>query len=381
MASQPVIEIEALLAPVSDEQPTGEEFNAKQSGNPVNEVCELADDAREAEKAAIRAMRSGGLDSQGQPILVDAAKWAPVLEAATSTLTSQSKDWHVAVSLTDALLREHGIGGLRDGFQFMMELCRRYWEVGIHPKPDIDPDPDTGTGHYEAMRGFANLTSDVCFRAIRKAPITESTSFSAEDFEKAKRLTETSDAEERERLTNQGAVELPAFMSAVMNSSIEFFRNLREDLDQAANVIYELEEFLDGNCVADAEEEQPTSPSLVDLRRQIEALQAVVNELAAERGIDDELPSEEGGEGEEAAGGGGPSQPSGAITSREEAFQLITRVARFFETTEPQSLIACLLRQTVEWGKMPIADLWREVIQDDSVRNVFERFVTPNEEE
>jgi type VI secretion system protein ImpA len=49
------------------------------------------------------------------------------------------------------------------------------------------------------------------------------------------------------------------------------------------------------------------------------------------------------------------------------------RVAEFFRRTEPHSPVSYALEQAVRWGRMPLPELIRELVTDESVRRDFFR--------
>ena len=78
------------------------------------------------------------------------------------------------------------------------------------------------------------------------------------------------------------------------------------------------------------------------------------------------------GVGETAAkGSAAASQEAGGVgqaRSRDEAFRTLLQAADFFKRTEPHSPVAYLLEQAVRWGRMPLPDLWAELIPEEDYR-------------
>src|SRR5690606_9804639 len=87
-----------------------------------------------------------------------------------------------------------------------------------------------------------------------------------------------------------------------------------------------------------------------------------------------------GEEGEEgaAAANTSASVSAGRLQTREDAFRALLQVSDFFRRTEPHSPVSYALEQAVRWGRMPLPELLRELISDESVRNdVFRRTGIP----
>jgi type VI secretion system protein ImpA len=74
-----------------------------------------------------------------------------------------------------------------------------------------------------------------------------------------------------------------------------------------------------------------------------------------------------------AGGSSGGRSPSGNIVGREDAFKTLMKVAEFFRRTEPHSPVSYALEQAVRWGRMPLPDLIKDLVSDDTVRREFFR--------
>ena len=66
-----------------------------------------------------------------------------------------------------------------------------------------------------------------------------------------------------------------------------------------------------------------------------------------------------------------PAKSSGNISSREDAFKTLMKVAEFFRRTEPHSPVSYALEQAVRWGRMPLPELIRDLVSTTSVRREF----------
>ena len=56
----------------------------------------------------------------------------------------------------------------------------------------------------------------------------------------------------------------------------------------------------------------------------------------------------------------------GAINTREQAFKQLLEIAEYFRKNEPHSPVSYVLEKAVKWGKMPLDELMKELIPDDS---------------
>lgn len=65
------------------------------------------------------------------------------------------------------------------------------------------------------------------------------------------------------------------------------------------------------------------------------------------------------------AAGGVPAAMSGEIVNREQAIDLLNRIADFFHRTERHSPVSYRIRETIRWCKMDLPELLQELLSDD----------------
>ena len=99
-----IVDFEQLLAPISEERPTG--IDIREDESPTSAYYEIKD-ARNAARA----------DERNQAAIPEVERqesqhWKSILELAPRILTEQAKDLEVAAWYTEALLRKHGLAGL-----------------------------------------------------------------------------------------------------------------------------------------------------------------------------------------------------------------------------------------------------------------------------
>ncbi len=119
LRQSPVVDLDALLQPISDENPSGESL--RYSG--------LYDEISEARRADDTLNRG---DWQEQLKVADYRK---VVDLAIPALTTQTKDLQVAAWLSESLVKMHGFVGLRDSLQLLAGLQDKFWET-LHPEID-----------------------------------------------------------------------------------------------------------------------------------------------------------------------------------------------------------------------------------------------------
>ena len=60
----------------------------------------------------------------------------------------------------------------------------------------------------------------------------------------------------------------------------------------------------------------------------------------------------------------------GRIRTRSEAFEQLEKIASFFESHDPHSLIAAHLRSVVRLGRLPREDYYRQLLKDESALSI-----------
>lgn len=357
MASPSVLDIESLLQPISDEDPAGKD--QREDPSPMS-VYYLLKDARSQARAAERQLLMG--DDSATP------DWRPITETAPEFLSSLSKDLEIAAYLVEGLVRSHGFAGLRDGFLLLRRLFEEFSDH-LYPRPDED-GIETLVAPVTGLNG--NDADGTLIAPIRNVPLTpliDEGEFGLATYEQAMDL-ERSDAEQRDRRISQGAIPLDTFNAALLTGTPEWFGNLRDDLIAAKEEWTALSAWLDEKYGRDAPPSSNIRNALNDCQQ---ALESVARDKLATLQTEDAAAEEAESEAAAADNDGAPAaatKPSGDsvdnMQNREDAFKVILRVAAYFRKTEPHSPISYALEQIVRWGRLPLPDLLKELINDES---------------
>jgi type VI secretion system protein ImpA len=107
------------------------------------------------------------------------ADFRRVIELVTPALTSQTKDLQLAVWLAEALIKQHGFVGLRDGLQLMYGLQANFWDT-LHPEID--------EGDMEGRANAVGWLDEQGAFAVKGTAFTGSQGYSFRDFEDSKRF-------------------------------------------------------------------------------------------------------------------------------------------------------------------------------------------------
>lgn len=361
MASPEVLDFARLLASIPGDRPTGANLREDFGHDSIyRRVRAARASAREAERKVVFD------DEEG--VRADPPDWGPILQLAPKLLAEESKDLEIAALLIEALVRQHGYAGLRDGFRLIRELVEQYWD-NLYPRIDED-------GVAARMAPLAGLNGEegegLLTAPLGKILITQGNTcgpYSANDYKQACELDGVQDPDRRARwLERRGVVTRDQFDRAVAETSADWFRSLLDDMIQCADEYARLCELLAEKCEVDESGYSlaPPSSNIRDLLQ--ECRETVENISRVALGAGEGEPADESSDGRagalEPAGGGLPSR----VETREEAFRALLRAAEFFRRTEPHSPVSYALEQAVRWGKMPLPELMGELIPDQAAR-------------
>lgn len=375
MASPEVLDFDKLLEPLPGDNPAGEAL--REDFSPTSIYYQIKD-ARTAARNAERTVVWDDEEGAEAP----KADWRPILDLAPQILAERSKDLEVAAWLIEALLREHGYPGLRDGFRLARELVERFWDH-LYPLPDED-------GVTTRVAPLTGLNGDdaegVLLTPIFNVPVTAPSSYAAmtvSDYKQGLEL-DGADPQKREQRIAQGAVSLQMFRTAVSETPVETFRELLDDLGQCAEEWDKLNEVLEEKCGSD-ESGYPLAPPSSNVRNALTECREHVEDFTRDLlGLEEPPEEAQGAEGAMVPSSSGDGAAvSGRVQTRDDAFRALLQVAEFFKRTEPHSPVSYALEQAVRWGRMPLADLWSELIPDETTRDQVFKLVgiKPPEEE
>lgn len=360
-SSSPVIDLEALLAPIPGDNPAGESLI-------YAETYDLIKEARRAEDT----LEQGEWKRETK-----AANWPAVIELATDALATRTKDLQLAVWLIEALVKQQRFPGLRDGLQLLSGLHEQFWD-SLYPEVE-DGDLEA---RILAME-FLNRTLPVL---IRQTPLTQGEAYSWLHW-KESRDVDNLGRQSSEALAEalaEGKITGEQFDKAVAGTSRAFCELLFADLNQCWDEYQQLDRVLEEKFGRDA-------PSLLDVKKALEECRTLLESVVKKK-RDLEPDATPAGPEASATGDGFASELSdgeavlpllgsrrappvtlrpGSVPlepqDRADALRRLAAVAEYFHRTEPHSPVAYLVERAVRWGQMPL-DAWlQDVISDDSV--------------
>ena len=394
MPSAPLIDIAALLNPISDESPSGSDCREDPSPTSYYQQIKSARNAaRSAERNNLYTDASDEADEH----------WRTVVGLAPNIIATQSKDLEVACWYAEAMVRRHGFAGLRDSILLIEGLVGQYWDH-LYPMPDED-GLETRVSPLAGLNGEG--AEGVLLAPIRNTVITQGSSagpFSYWEYQQAVEAQRLVDHNAREDKIKNLGYSLETVEKAVMESEIDFFVSQRDDLRQAIQSYKAVSAKLDELC---GSFDAPPTRNILNL---LEECLGAINHLGEgkfpieqEPVTDADSATAETVKNEGPAGASGPvsnkeqalkqirsvaefirkSDPSSAIPfvleqavkadsagisdlAREQAFKQLREIAEFFRKTEPHSPVPYLLERAVKWGGLSLAELVKELIPNDS---------------
>jgi len=362
MTEQEVLDIDALLQPISDDAPSG--VNVRPLGV-YDEVKALR--TTESADSMVGTLRAGEYKT---------AQWGKVVTLCVKELSTRTKDLQLAVWLAEGLARVHGTMGLKRGLEFVLALNVNFWPTYFPPIED---------GGLDMRAGRLAEMEKLLKTAIENMVMTPKVEGEAHAFWEWKQIqilysnASKAKPDERSSIEGEANAKKEAFEKAVGKGSWEYYDDLLQPLIQSQDVLSQLRETVDKLFQAD-----PTFYDMEDsitgfstLRTEMEEfrlrLEGILEEKPAPPGKGRNAPppdtggGEGGGDGTGTAGGGGG--PAGPVETRGEALSRLRTIAEFFARTEPHSPVSYLVQRAVRWGEMPLENWLDEVIGDPATLN------------
>jgi type VI secretion system protein ImpA len=348
MSSSPVLDLDALLVPVPGENPSGE--NLQYSG--------LHDEIREARRADDDV-------SQGDWVHeLKTSDWDKVVQLATDSLASKTRDLQIAAWLCEAEISLNGFAGLRDSLKLVAGFLETFWETLY---PEIDEGND-----LEARANAVSWLDRQAALAIKKVDLTKrpGTNYNFLHWEESKQYDFPADTskltgealqqleQRRERAQIEGKITVEEIRKARSETRRAFYEQLFADVEECWTALTALDKAMDQRF-------ERQTPGLGELQKALDAIRTTLDKVVKEKRLEEPDPSEAAAAGEEGgAGAAAGGTAGGAIRARDQALAQLAQVADYFRRTEPHSPISYLVQRAITWGQMPL-DAWlHDVIKD-----------------
>lgn len=349
----PVIDLDALLTPISPESPSGEYL--RYSG--------LYDEISEARRAD-EVLNQGEWQTE-----LKVADFRKVIALASAAIEKDSKDLQVAAWFAEALVKEHGFVGLRDALRMLSRLQETFWDT-MHPVID--------EGDMEGRANALAWMEQQAAFALKQAKITGYAGYSFTDYEDSKRFDipeniESYDTAEQakfnelraqaERENRVTANKWRAELSQTRRAFCEELNCLIEECWTAYNEL---------NGVIEAKFDLNQAPATNNLKKSLDEVHSLVKKILEDKRQEEPDAVEEAAEETVENADGtvtvkGPAVATGAIQNRQDALKRLADVADWFKKNEPHSPISYIVGRAVKWGNMPFEVWLQDVIKDETV--------------
>ncbi len=277
MSTETILDFESLLAPISEEAPSGPSLRQHpELSRTYYAVREARNAAMEAERVLARLAlmeqrdfeQAPGGHEESRPV----PNWGKVIDLAIDLLSKHSKDLWAVSWLIEAVTRQAGLAGFRDGLKLCRLMSEKFWQT-IHPRPD----EDEGYGHTVAQLAGLDNTLSGALEAIAMVPTDSRLTWSNYQF--ALDMEQMDPALRSTRL-DEGAVSLNSFEQALRTASREDLLCTRGDLDDALSECKLFSQAMDALCGKD-ESGQLLGPPTGNLERTLERLRQTFSALTS----------------------------------------------------------------------------------------------------
>lgn len=331
--SQYELPVEAILTPISEAQPGGENLTGSRIYHAI----------REARRADDASLPQGAWQYE-----LKQADWQEVIELSRDGLVNQSKDLQLMVWMLEALVQRWGMEVLPAGITLLRLFCEQFWSV-MQPQV-IDDD-------IEHRCNILCWLEQQWTLWLRLMPLSE-----GDDQLNWTRWEQVSRNEQYE-IQRQGNIETKNrehWLQVMAATVVEFYEPLAEQLLLCQQCLMDLQYSL--QALMPANETLFTA-----LQAQLNALHTLTQSELQRRGrINNAVPAISLSQ-QVCAVGGLP------IHDRNEAYAYITQIADFLQMTDIHSPVPYLLKKAVEWGTLDTVSLYQELfITRQGQINIFE---------
>jgi type VI secretion system protein ImpA len=364
---QEILDVEALLQPISEDAPSG--ISLRPLGV-YDEVKALR--TTESADSMVGTLRPGEFKT---------AQWGKVVSTCVKELSTRSKDLQLAVWLAEALVRVHGFRGLLRGLEFILALNQRFFPTYYPPIED---------GGLDMRAGRLSELERLLAQAVDNSAMTAKVEGESHAFWEWKQIqillnnAGRAKPEEKDAILAEANAKKEVVDKAIAKTSWEFYDDaILQPLIKSQEVLTELRETVDRLFSEDPTfgEMEDGVTGFSDLRKELDEcrlrVEGILEEKPAPPGkgrnaAPAEADAAAGSASDGAAGGrqsGGGGSMSAEPESRAEALRRLASIAQFFQRTEPHSPVAYLVQRAVRWGEMPLENWLDEVIADVNVLN------------
>lgn len=332
--------IRSALTPISAEFPCGESEDS--AASVISQIETTGDGIHESLRVAFgEAVRDDSLSSFDLSIAGRDA--SELVEQIVDCLENKCKSLPLASYLPHLLLICNGFPGFGAGLDIFRELVLRYSDL-LYPQDKEKISSFLRRGVYV---GNDDKVTDN-YKLFLYCPITERTSLPYALLRNSRLKSTNGDIEGK--YANDAAGSSPEFyvqLLSNLNGAIESARQANAAIGEyLGDPLYEIVNF-----------------SFIE---SLERMASIVENLATENcGGYPPVEQEAVAEGVATPAPGAAAATTGEIVNRDQAIELLRRVADFFHRTERHSPVSYRIRETIRWCNMELPELLKELLSGD----------------
>lgn len=284
-----------------------------------------------------------------------------VIKLATDLLTNKTKDLQVAAWLTEALVKQKGFAGLKDGLALCFGLVDKFWDT-VYPELEDGDAQSRG-----APLGFVGTKLEIPLKLV---PVVEKVRYGLLDYQQSRELgyedqAKSDDAKKnRAQLIKEGKLTPEAFDKAFEETPKKFYAQAEQDIDSGLQTLAQLKKICDEKFGDDG-------PAFGPLQSSLDASRHLIHGFLQKKREKEPDPVEvvagaenaAGAEGEGGAEGAGPVRTGVLISldtsseppDRVDAIRKVAEAAAFLRRREPNSPASYLMLRGLRWGELRAA--------------------------
>lgn len=303
------VDIEALLAPVSDDKPVGEDLSY--------------DSERQEIEAAFETSAAGGSANEGD---ID---WRSIVSLIEKQ-SARTKDIWLAVYLMRAGARMSQIEVVERGAQFLSGLVGTYWDT-VHPQLDEYGFQGRKTP-CESLTRIGEFLGPLKNIVLIRHP----------------RLGQYSSADiERFAIGGDSEDGYGMFRAAIQEMPVEDIEAVVAQLDAIVSAIQAADAIMTANAGSETSVNfKPTYDALKGVRSGLAGFTPSGSGEGEEMAADGDV---EGGASYAGGSGGGGRSAPGSIESREDVIRAMDAIGDYYRRREPASPVPLALKRARDW--------------------------------
>jgi type VI secretion system protein ImpA len=282
-----------------------------------------------------------------------------VIKLATGLLQTKTKDLQIAAWLTEALLKQKGFGGLKDGLALCLGLVDKFWDT-LYPELE-DGDAQSRGGPL----GFVGSKLDI---PVKLVPVVEKAPYGLIDQQQSREVGYEDQAKtdetkkKRAQLLKDGKLAPENFDKAFEETTKKFYAQNEQDLDACLATLAQLNKICDEKFGDDG-------PAFGPLQSALEAARHLIHGFLQKKREKEPDPveptpvAEVVADAESADAGEGPTRTSLVFSvenssepaDRVDAVRKVAEAAAFLRRREPKSPASYLMLRGLRWGELRAA--------------------------